>query len=239
MKAVIQAGGVGARLKPYTLVLPKPLMPVGERPVLELLLRWLSRNGIREVFITIGHLGHLIRAVCGDGQQWGLDITYSAELEPLGTLGALNLFRDKLDSTFLVINGDVLTDLNLDRFTAFHQKCGSQLTVATATQNVSIGYGVIDVSGDHAIGFREKPSLTYSVSMGVYCMEPKIMNILPRAGPFGFDDLMFSMMERRLPVSTYDHVGLWLDIGRLEDFQKAQEWAAHTHDNAVLELAVA
>lgn len=238
MKAVIQAGGRGARLKPYTMVLPKPLMPVGNSPVLELLLKWLRRNGTREAFVTTGYLGHLIRSVCGDGRQWDLDITYSSEPEPLGTLGALNLFRDSLDSTFLVINGDVLTDLNLNAFTAFHKQSGGLLTVATANKRVGIDFGVVDISANQAVGFREKPSLSYSVSMGVYCMEPEIMDIIPRGGPFGFDDLMFSMLGRQLPIYTYAHTGEWMDIGRVEDFEKAQGWAAQAHDIPVLELAV-
>ena len=110
MKAVIQCGGKGTRLRPYTTVLPKPLMPVGSRPVLEMLLKWLRRNGIQEVFITTGYLGHLIRSVCGDGRQWNMSIKYTDEKEPLGTIGPLSLLRDSLDKTFLVINGDVITD---------------------------------------------------------------------------------------------------------------------------------
>ena len=121
MKAVIQSGGRGTRLRPYTSVLPKPLMPIGARPVLELLLKWLRRNGIEEIFITTGYLGHLIRSFCGDGEQWGIRITYTQEAEPLGTIGPLTLLRDKLDSTFLVLNGDVLTDLNLSAFLANHR----------------------------------------------------------------------------------------------------------------------
>src|ERR1700736_3657846 len=110
MKAVIQSGGKGTRLKPYTMILPKPLMAVGSKPVLELLLKWLRRNGTHDAYITTGYLGHLIRTVCGDGGQWDLRITYTAEPEPLGTVGALSLLRTELDSTFLVVNGDVLTD---------------------------------------------------------------------------------------------------------------------------------
>jgi len=131
MKAVIQSGGKGTRLRPYTMVLPKPLMPVGTKPVLELLLKWLRRNGTDQAYITTGHLGHLIRSYCGDGGQWDLRITYTEEREPLGTVGALGLLRDKLDSTFLMINGDVLTDLNLNAFVAAHIAHGGPLTVAT------------------------------------------------------------------------------------------------------------
>src|SRR5215216_7334384 len=120
MKAIIQCGGKGTRLRPYTMVLPKPLMPVGSKPVLELLLKWLRRNDVREIYITTGYLGHLIRSFCGDGRQWDMDIMYTEEKDPLGTVGALGLLREVLDDTFLVINGDVLTDLSLGAFTAFH-----------------------------------------------------------------------------------------------------------------------
>jgi len=114
MKAVIQAGGKGTRLRPYTLVLPKPLMPVSGTPVIELLLKWLRRNGINEAFITTGYLGHLLKALCGDGNQWDMSITYSEEPEPLGTVGALTLLEDQLDDTFLVLNGDLITDFDLN-----------------------------------------------------------------------------------------------------------------------------
>jgi len=124
MQAVIQAGGRGTRLRPYTTILPKPLMPVGSKPVLELLLKWLRRNDTHEVYVTTGYLGHLIRSVCGDGRQWGLRIIYTEEFEPLGTVGALSLIRDKLDDTFLVLNGDVLTDLNLSAFLRSHRAHG-------------------------------------------------------------------------------------------------------------------
>ena len=131
MKAVIQSGGKGTRLKPYTTILPKPLMPVGSKPVLELLLKWLRRNGTRDAYITTGYLGHLIRIACGDGSQWDLRVTYTEESEPLGTVGALHLLRKELDGTFFMVNGDILTDLNLNAFAAAHRQNGGALTIAT------------------------------------------------------------------------------------------------------------
>lgn len=223
MKAVIQSGGKGTRLRPYTMILPKPLMPVGSRPVLELLLRWLRRNGTREAYITTGYLGHLIRSVCGDGRRWDLRITYTEELEPLGTIGALSLLRKELDSTFLVVNGDVLTDLNLNAFVASHRQRGSALTIATARRTVCMNFGVIEDRGGRVVEFREKPTLTHAVSMGVYCMEPEVLDYIPAGVPFGFDDLIFGMLGRDAPIHTFLHSGFWLDIGRVEDFQKAQE----------------
>jgi NDP-sugar pyrophosphorylase family protein len=225
MKAVIQSGGKGTRLKPYTMVLPKPLMPVGSKPVLELLLKWLRRNGIRDVYITTGYLGNLIQGVCGDGRQWDLDIRYTEEREPLGTIGALSLLRAELDDTFLVINGDVLTDLNLSAFVASHRKHNSTLTIATARRTMRMDFGIIEDVGGTVVHFMEKPNLTHLVSMGVYCMEPEILCHIPAAVPFGFDDLMSCMLARALPVRVFAHNGFWLDIGRVEDFQKAQDLA--------------
>jgi mannose-1-phosphate guanylyltransferase len=225
MKAVIQSGGKGTRLKPYTMVLPKPLMPVGAKPVLELLLKWLRRNGTHEVYITTGYLGHLIRTVCGDGRQWDIRIRYTEEQEPLGTIGPLSLLREELDETFLVLNGDVLTDLNLNAFCAAHRRHGGPLTIATAKRTTRMDFGVIEDCNGHVARFREKPNLTHLVSMGIYCMEPDVLNHIPNGVPFGFDDLVFRMLEKQLPVGTFLHSGLWLDIGRVEDFQKAQELA--------------
>lgn len=223
MKAVIQSGGRGTRLRPYTWVLPKPLMPIGARPVLELLLKWLRRNGIEDVYITTGYLGHLIRSFCGDGQQWGVRIVYTQEMEPLGTIGPLLLLRDQLDCTFLVFNGDVLTDLSLSGFVSCHRRHGGVLTIATTTRSIKTEFGVIDDSDGVVTQFREKPILSKCVSMGAYCMEPEVLQYIPTGMPFGFDDLVLCMMERDVPVHTFMHDGLWLDIGRVEDFQKAQE----------------
>ena len=223
MKAVIQSGGKGMRLRPYTTVLPKPLMPVGSRPVLELLLKWLRRNGIYEVYVTTGYLGHLIQSFCGDGRQWDLRINYTEEREPLGTMGALSLLREELDTTFLVLNGDLLTDLSLRAFASCHRKSGQALTIATTEKNIRMDFGVIESSDGVVTQFREKPHLRHLVSMGIYCMEPEMLDHIPSGVPFGFDDLMFRMLDLGHPVGTFLHSGFWLDIGRPEDFQKAQE----------------
>jgi NDP-sugar pyrophosphorylase family protein len=223
MKAVIQSGGKGTRLRPYTTVLPKPLMPVGSKPVLEMLLKWLRRNGIQDVYITTGYLGHLIQSYCGDGRQWDLRITYTEETEPLGTIGALSLLRDQLDETFLVLNGDVVTDLNLNAFTAYHRRNGAPLTIGTFQKTSKLEFGVIEDAGFGVTTFREKPTVSHIVSMGVYCMEAEMLNHVPIGVPFGFDDLVFRMLALQIPVRTFLHRGFWLDIGRVEDFQKAQD----------------
>ena len=223
MQAVIQSGGKGTRLRPYTMVLPKPLMPVRSQPVLELLLKWLRRNGSEDVYITTGYLGHLIRTVCGDGHQWGLRIHYTQEVDPMGTVGALSMLRDELTGTFIALNGDVLTDLNLSAFVAAHHRHGGLLTIATASRPLHMDFGVIESSHGRVVQFREKPTLSNIVSMGIYCMEPELLDHIPSGMPFGFDDLMVCLMAKDIPVHTFLHQGCWLDIGRAEDFQKAQE----------------
>jgi NDP-sugar pyrophosphorylase family protein len=222
MKAVIQCGGMGTRLRPYTLILPKPLMPIGARPVLELLLRWLRRNGIEDVYITTGYLGHLIRSFCGDGGRWDLKIRYTQEMEPLGTIGPLSLIRDELTEPFLVLNGDVLTDLSLSSFVAAHCRHTDPVTIATAVRTIKMDFGVIDEVDNTVRVFREKPTLSHLVSMGIYCMSPAALRFIPSGIPFGFDDMMLQMLDRGVNVHVYKHQGLWLDIGRVDDFQNAQ-----------------
>jgi mannose-1-phosphate guanylyltransferase len=230
MKAVIQAGGMGTRLNPYTLVLPKPMMPVGADPVIEILLKWLRRNGVKEVYITINYLGRLLKALCGDGSQWDMKITYCEEREPLGTIGPLSLLREELTETFLVLNGDLITDLDLRAFTSFHKDHAGALTVGVTKKGVYVDMGVIEAEGSVITKFREKPTFEYDVSMGVYLMEPAILNDIPAGVPFGFDDLVAGMLASDKPVHVYRHGGYWLDIGRPEDFAAAQKgFAEHRH----------
>jgi len=225
MKAVIQAGGQGTRLKPYTLVLPKPLMPVGEYPIIEILLKWLRRSNVSDIYVTTGYLGHLIKAFCGDGKQWDCNIHYSEEFEPLGTIGPLHHVKDQLDETFLVLNGDLLTDMDIYKFCEFHQSHGGLLTVGTTNKKVKVDLGVLktDKETNCVSSFQEKPSFDYQVSMGIYCMEPEIFKFVPKGIPFGFDDLMHSMLKENEKIHVYQHKGVWMDIGRPEDYRNAQK----------------
>lgn len=230
--SVIQAGGLGTRLRPYTTVLPKPLMPVSGTPVIELTLKWLRRNDIRKAFITLGHLGSLIKSVCGDGSQWDIDIEYSEESRPLGTIGPLLLIgKERLRRTFLVLNGDLVTDLDLRELIRHHLAGGTMITVAVTTKPIKIDLGVLDCEQGRVVAFREKPVHEFKVSMGVYCMEPDVLDIVPLGIPFGFDDLMLTMLDRGLPVNVYEHKGLWMDIGRPDDFAKAQDMVADNWDS--------
>jgi NDP-sugar pyrophosphorylase family protein len=222
MIAVIQAGGKGVRLQPYTTLLPKPLMPVGDLPVIEVIIKWLRRWGVTKTYITLGHLGGLIRALCGDGKQWDTKIIYRQEPEPLGTLGSLSLLRNDLKKTFINVNGDLITDLNLRALRAFHSKHDGLITVAVTERVVKSELGVFETEDNLMIDFREKPTTKYLASCGVYCMEPEILDFIPNGVPFGFDDLMNNMLDRKLPVWLFRHEGLWLDIGREEDYRSVQ-----------------
>lgn len=222
MQAVIQAGGKGVRLQPYTFLLPKPLMPVGDLPVIEILLKWLRRWGIKRTYITIGYLGNLIQALCGDGSQWDIRISYSQEPEPLGTIGPLRLIKNQLTETFFTLNGDLITDLNLHDLKTFHHEHRGLITVAVTEKIIKADLGVLESQNSRMTGFREKPAIKFLASTGIYCMEPQILDLIPDRVPFGFDDLMYAMLDQKLPVYVYRHEGLWLDIGREEDFRIAQ-----------------
>jgi NDP-mannose synthase len=234
ISAVIMAGGKGTRLRPYTLVLPKPLMPIGEQPVIELLLKWLRRWNIKNVSITTGYLGKLIQMFCQDGSQWDLSIVYSEEPEPLGTIGALRLVQDKLPETFIVLNGDLITDLNLSAMIEYHRKAGGLVTVGITSKTVNVDLGVLETHEGRVVDFREKPKMSFQVSMGIYVMERRILELIPRGVPFGFDSLMHAMLAEDLPVYTFMHNGLWLDIGQPDDYSQAQQAFQREYKHLIL-----
>jgi NDP-sugar pyrophosphorylase family protein len=220
---VIQAGGKGTRLYPYTKVLPKPLMPVGDSPILEIVIRQLAAHGFRNLNITIGYLGEMIRLCCGDGSKWGVRIQYFAEDRPLGTMGPL-LRVPGLDQPFLVMNGDLLTDLDYAAFYRWHLAHGTHLSVATFMKPVTISLGVLQTDeAGRVVGFAEKPTRHFACSMGVYCMNPELLALIPKDRAFGFDDLMHVILERGLEARAYPFNGTWMDIGRPEDFAAACE----------------
>jgi NDP-mannose synthase len=220
-RAIIQAGGKGTRLYPYTTILPKPLMPIGDLSILEIVIRQLVHHGFKDVTVTVGHLGHLIMAVLGDGARWGARIHYTQEDEPRGTIGALSHLRDVKES-ILVMNGDLLTDLDYREFYETHQACDASLTVGVYRKEIAVSLGVLDVDEMHrAVGFREKPVLSFPCSMGVYAISPSLLPLIPIRGIFGFDDLMALCLARDIPVRAFPFDGLWLDIGRPEDYASA------------------
>jgi len=224
MKAVILAGGKGTRLKPYTTVIPKPLVPVGEKAILEILISRLQREGVDEVFICLNHFAEIIMAFFGDGSRFGLKIHYSLEDEPLGTVGPVKCING-LPEHFLVMNGDLLTDLPFHELYDFHLKADSLLTVATFSRKTKVDFGVIDIDPltHFAKGFREKPEFIFDVSMGVYVMNRDVLEFVPPQVHFGFDDLMLLLLEKKQPALTFPYNGYWLDIGRPDDYERANE----------------
>jgi len=223
MRAVVLAGGKGTRLAPYTTILPKPLMPIGEMPILEVLLRQMKRSGINHVVLTVGHLASLLRAYFGNGAQWNLDITYSQENEPLGTAGPIALVKG-LDKTFLVTNGDVLTTLDIKNLMAFHKQKGGIATIAAHRRQVKIDLGVIQWDGDDQVsGYIEKPTTDYTVSMGVYVFEPRVMDYIPVGQYLDFPDLILKLIASGETVSGYVFDGYWMDLGRPDDYNQANQ----------------
>jgi len=223
MKAVVLAGGKGTRLAPYTQILPKPLLPIGDMPILEVMLKQMKRAGINDVVLTVGHLAKLLRTFFMDGQQWGMNISYSHEAEPLGTAGPLSLIEG-LDSTFLVTNGDVLTTLDLKELFAFHRSQGSIATIAVHQRQVKIDLGVVQWDGDNRIsGYIEKPTYDYTVSMGIYVFEPQVMKYIPFNLYLDFPDLVLKLIAAGEKVTGYAFDGYWMDLGCPDDYAQAAE----------------
>jgi NDP-mannose synthase len=219
---VIMAGGKGVRLRPYTTALPKPLVPIGDSyAILEIVLHQLASCGFTHATLAINHLGSLIRAFVGDGSRWGLHVDYAEEDTPLSTVGPLFGLRDRLPEHFLVMNGDILTDLDYADLLHRHADSGAPLTVATFQRSVKVDFGVLAVSGGTVQEFTEKPTLHYRVSMGVYGIANHTLKPYPVGMPFGFDQLMLDLLDRGEPPASYDFDGYWLDIGRPEDYDEA------------------
>lgn len=222
MQAVILAGGKGTRLKPFTNVIPKPLVPLGEKPILEIILRQLKYYGVNEIVIAVNHLAHLIKAFFGNGKGLGLEIRYSLEDKPLGTAGPLKMI-DGLEEQFLVMNGDLLTTINYADLYKFHKDNGSDITIGTYSKKLKVDLGVIESDGHNFLSYNEKPELNYEVSMGLYVMTRRIVRHIPENNKFDMPDLVIKAHESSDKVRCYKGEFEWLDIGRLEDYQTALE----------------
>lgn len=220
MDVVVLAGGAGTRLRPYTTVLPKPLMPVGDMPVLEILLRQLATAGFMRANLAVGHLAELIEAYFGDGRRFGLELVYWRETEPLGTAGPLSEIRLEGDRV-LVMNGDLLTTLKVGSVVDGHVASGAAATLAVRSREVPIDFGVVHVDGGQVSSFEEKPVITYDVSMGVYVFEMKVVKLLERGVKYDFPDLLQEVLRRGWPVHAHRSTDFWLDIGRIDDYARA------------------
>lgn len=222
-RAIILAGGKGTRLRPYTTVLPKPLMPIGNYPILEVVVRQLAQAGFLRVTMAVNHQAELIKAFFGDGSRWGMEIDYSLEAVPLGTMGPLRLIPD-LPEHFLVMNGDVLTDLDFAGFHDAHVADNRLFTISSFRRQQSIDYGVLETDALRCLsGFREKPKTEFEVSMGIYMMSKRAVALVPGDREFGLDNLMIDLLAKHKSVAVRCFDGYWLDIGRPDDYVQAIE----------------
>lgn len=227
MRAVILAGGRGTRLAPYTTIFPKPLVPIGEYPIIEVILRQLQSQGVKRVTLAVGYLAQLIRAYLEQRADTfhSLEIDYASEDAPTGTAGAIGSIPGlAAEDVFLVMNGDVLTTLDLGAMVEHHQCTGADLTIATASRSVKIDLGVLDIDGNgEVVGYREKPTLAYDVSMGIYLYSSSVLKWIEPGVYLDFPDLILKLIAGGRKVSAYRADCMWLDIGRHEDYAEAIE----------------
>jgi NDP-sugar pyrophosphorylase family protein len=221
-EAVVLAGGLGTRLAPYTTVLPKPLMPVGGRPIIGIIIEQLRRAGATKITLAVNYMADIITAVLGTGAKYGVEIAYSQEQSALGTIAPLKLI-DGLPERFVVMNGDVLTNLDAGELYSAHVESGCLLTIASCHREVKIDFGVLDIgaTGDRLIGHTEKPTYELNVSMGMYVMDRSLLDTVPTGMAYGVDTLALDMLRRDEPIHVYRYRGFWLDLGRPSDFDTA------------------
>ncbi|MFN8387141.1 MAG: sugar phosphate nucleotidyltransferase [Anaerolineales bacterium] len=230
MRAVILAGGKGTRLAPYTTVLPKPLMPIGDMPIVEIVLRQIAHHGFKDITLAVGHLAELLMAYCGDGGKFGVNIDYSREEEPLGTAGPISLIPN-LNETFLVMNGDLLSTLDYSAMWKYHKERGAIATLASYRRDIKIDLGVIESESGWVKDYIEKPVYHYAVSTGIYIFEPAILNYTEHGKRLDLPELIMRLLKENQKVNVYNFDGYWLDIGRHDDYETAMdEFAAHRGD---------
>lgn len=222
MRAVVLAGGRGTRLRPYTTVFPKPLMPLGDAPILDVVLRQLVSAGFRDITLSVGYLAELVRAYCGDGSRYGVTLRYLQEDSPLGTVGPVGLLED-FDAPILLMNGDILTDLSFEKVWEYHQDNKGVITVALNRRPLTINFGVIDeMEGNEIRRYVEKPTLDYRVGMGICVLEPAVRRFIPRGERMDLPDLVAALLAEGERVIGWETDAYWLDIGRPDDYERAQ-----------------
>ena len=222
MKAVILAGGLGSRLKPFTEVIPKPLLPIGEKSVLEIQIGLLKKYGFKDIFLCTNYKSDYIEKFLGDGQDYDVNLVISKEKNPLGTVGPLSLIKEQLDEPFLIINGDILTLLNFRHLYNFALKNSSSLTVSIIKHVMPFAFGDILFKGDFITSIKEKPEIEKYIIAGIYIMQPEIFSYIPFNSYFNMDELIIKMLKEKDPIDKYEINDYWLDIGRIEDYKKAQ-----------------
>ena len=224
MKAIILAGGLGSRLKPFTDVIPKPLLPLGEKSVMEVQLEQLKKHGFTDVYLAVNYKADYIQSYLGDGSKYGIKLYYSVEQKPLGTCGPVTLLKDELKDPFLLMNGDILSKADLASIYAFASNYPeSPLTIVTKIITTPFRFGNISAIGDYVVGIEEKPDLKFEVLSGIYILKPSVFRFIPENTFFGIDSLILKLLEEKVPVTKYLLNEYWLDIGVVEDYQKARE----------------
>ncbi|MBP7496194.1 MAG: NTP transferase domain-containing protein [Bacteroidales bacterium] len=232
MKAVILAGGLGTRLKPFTEIIPKPLLPIGEKAVMEIQIEHLKKHGFDEIFLATNYKSDYIKKFFGDGSNYGVKLTISKENTPLGTAGPVKLLKDLLNEPFLVMNGDILTLLNFKNFYNFATLKESLLTIGIKEIMTPFQFGNIYYEGDYVTDIEEKPNIITNILAGIYIFKPEIIDLIPDNQNFGMDKLIKEMLQNKMPISKYTIEEYWLDIGRVDDFEKAQNiYKDHFKDN--------
>jgi NDP-sugar pyrophosphorylase family protein len=223
MKAVILAGGLGSRLRPFTEVIPKPLLPIGEKAVLEIQIERLKKHGFDEIFLATNYKSEYVENFFGDGSRYGVKLMLSREEKPLGTAGPLTLLKDKLTEPFLVMNGDILSLIDFEKLYKFALSKQSALTITIKKIITPYAFGNIFFKDDLVTGIEEKPDIITYALAGIYFMTPAIFEFIPENTPYGMDLLIKNMLAKNKPISKYEIEEYWLDIGRIEDYSKAQE----------------
>ncbi len=217
-RAIILAGGKGTRLRPYTVVLPKPLMPIGDYSILEIIIRQLAYYNFTHITLSVNHQADIIMAFLGDGKKWNIKIDYSLEDEPLGTIGPLHLITD-LPDDFLIMNGDILTDLNFEEFYNYHLYNKNIFTISGYKKEQKLSLGVLEIDNKNYLsGFSEKPVIAHDVSMGIYMAQKSILDYIPKGKYYGFDTLMNDLIRTGTPAAVKRFSGQWLDIGTPDDY---------------------
>lgn len=223
MKAVIMAGGIGQRLRPLTHIIPKPLLPVGERSVLEITINNLKEHGCTEVVLATNYKSDLFESYFGDGSKFGIHVVYSKEEKPLGTAGPLLLVRHLLHEPFLVMNGDILTNLDFNKLRKTHLSSGADITIVTKIIEIPFHYGVVESEGDQVIGLAEKPVMKNEILAGIYYLSPSVLDMIPLDTFYHMTTLIKDMIDQGKEVKKHVLADYWLDIGQMEDYHKAQD----------------
>ena len=223
MKVAIMAGGIGSRLKPMTLAIPKPLIPVGDKPILETLLRLLSKQGFKDIILCVGYKSELIESYFGNGSKFGIKISYFKEKKRLGTAGALRPVRDifGINEPILMMNGDILTKVDFRKMVNFHLKNNSDLSIGIKEKEMQTKYGVLDIRENRLIGVREKPSFKFNISTGIYIINPDMLNYIKPNSYFDMPSLINTCLKNKNKVLCYNITEYWKAIDRLEDFNEA------------------